>query len=104
MAGRSSSDPGLPFGSPHDAANMPLPYVSATTQARAIARGGSAENRWEYDRNTQLYTRWWAVTFAGLYFDGHRLRPVRWTLDDIQRTIVDDYAVYKEVWSWVYLD
>ena len=103
MAGRSSSDPGLPFGSPHDAARHDS-SVPAFTQSRSIIRGGNEENRWEYDRNTQLYTRWWAVTFAGLYFDGHRLRPVRWTLDDIQRTIVDDFAVYKEVWSWVYLD
>ena len=103
MAGRGSSDPGLQSGSPHDAARHDG-NVSAQTLSRAIIRGGSTENRWEYDRNSQLYTRWWAVTFAGLYFDGHRLRPVRWTLDDIQRTIVDDYAVYKEVWSWVYLD
>ena len=103
MAGRSSSDPGLPLGSPHGAVRHDS-SVPVFTQSQAIIRGGNAENRWEYDRNTQLYTRWWAVTFAGLYFDGQRLRPVRWTLDDMQRTIVDDFAVYTEVWSWVYLD
>ena len=101
MAGRSSSDPGLPFGSPHDALRDDR---SLPRQSNTVLRGGTAENRWEYNRTTQLYTRWWAVTFAGLYFDGHRLRPVRWHLDDIDRTVVNDYAVYKEVWSWVYLD
>ena len=82
---------------------IPPPSVLTTAPSRNISRGGSAENRWEYDRNTQLYTRWWATTYAGLYFDGHRLRPVRWTLEDMQRTMIDGEAVYKETWSWVYL-
>ena len=101
MAGRGSSDPGVPFGSPHIADRDVL---SAQRQSPNVTRGGTSEDRWEYDRTTQLYTRWWAVTFAGLYFDGHRLRPVRWHLDDIDRIVENDYVVYKEVWSWVYLD
>ena len=101
MAGRSSSDPGLPFGSPHGTGHHDR---SVPIQSSTVIRGGTSEDRWEYDRITQLYTRWWAVTFAGLYFDGHRLRPVRWNLDDIERTVVRDYVVYMEVWSWVYLD
>ena len=71
--------------------------------ARTVDRGGTPENRWEYDMNTQIYTRWWAVSYAGLWFDGHRTRPVRWTLEDMQRTVVDELVVYKETWSWVYL-
>ena len=96
-------DQGLPLGSPHDAVHAPPPSVLTRAPSRTVIRGGNAENRWEYDRNTQLYTRWWAITYAGLYFDGHRLRPVRWTLEDMQRTVIDEVVVYKETWSWVYL-
>ena len=111
MAGGSGATPGLPYSLPRDAANLQTPDTAFLTQpalvpalpARTVDRGGNAENRWEYDRNTQLYTRWWAVSYAGLYFDGQRLRPVRWTLEDMQRTTIDDFVVYKETWSWMYL-
>ena len=102
MAGWRIPVPGLPL----DAANAAPPaQTDGTTPApaRTIERGGNPENRWEYDLNTQVYTRWWAITYAGLWFDGQRTRPVQWTLKDIQRVVVDDLVVYKETWSWVYL-
>ena len=83
-------------------ARQPLP-TPAPAHVRTVDRGGNPENRWEYDMNTQIYTRWWAVSYAGLWFDGYRTRPVRWTLEDMQRTVVDDLVVYQETWSWEYL-
>ena len=113
MAGWRDTVPGSPFGPPDAAAPVQAPATTpdvtnpapapAPAPARTVDRGGNPENRWEYDRNTQLYTRWWAVSYAGLYFDGQRTRPVRWTLEDMQRTVIDDFVVYKETWSWVYL-
>ena len=107
MAGGRVTVPGLPLVPPDAAAPVQAagttPGVTTPAPARTVDRGGTPENRWEYDRNTQLYTRWWAVSYAGLYFDGQRTRPVRWTLEDMQRTVIDDFVVYKETWSWVYL-
>ena len=70
---------------------------------RTVETGGTPENRWEYNLNTQVYTRWWAITYAGLWFDGQRIRPVQWTLDDMERTVIGGFDVWKETWSWVYL-
>ena len=126
MAGWQVPVPGLPLyaAPPADAAGttpdpvatqVPVPgppltvappaATAGTTPApaRTVERGGNPENRWEYDLNTQIYTRWWAVSYVGLWFDGHRTRPVRWTLTDMQRTVIDELVVYKETWSWTYL-
>ena len=102
MAGGLVIVPGLPLVPP-DAVTPAQAAGTTSAPARTVDRGGNPENRWEYDRNTQLFTRWWAVTYAGLYFDGQRMRPVRWTLEDMQRTVIDTFVVYKETWSWVYL-
>ena len=80
--------------------------AGAPTQAqvRNVETGGTPENRWEYNLTTQLYIRWWAVTYCGLWFDGQRTRPVRWMLEDMERMVVDGFDVWKETWSWVYLE
>ena len=81
-------------------------YVPAVTPAPApnLDTGGTPENRWEYNRTIQIYTRWWAVTYCGLWHDGQRLRPVRWMLEDMDRTFDNGFGVCKETWSWEYLD
>ena len=80
--------------------------ASAPTPApvRNVESGGTPENRWEYNRTTQMYIRWWAVTYCGLWFDGQRTRPVRWTLDDMERIVVGGFDVWKETWSWEYME
>ena len=69
-----------------------------------LVSGGNPENRWEYRRSTQIYTRWWAIQYYGIWFDGVRSRPVRWTLDDIERIEVGGMIMYKETWAWAYFD
>ena len=71
---------------------------------RDLESGGTPENRWEYRRSTQVYTRWWAIQYYGIWFDGVRSRPVRWTLDDIDRVTIGGMTMYKEIWSWAYFD
>ena len=99
MAGSRVTVPGLPLVSapPAMAAGAPSAAV------RTVHTGGTPENRWQYNINTQVYTRWWAITYAGLWFDGQRTRPVLWTLDDMQRCVIDGVDVWKETWSWAYL-
>ena len=69
-----------------------------------LESGGTPENRWEYRRSTQIYNRWWAVQYYSIWSDGVRSRPVRWTLDDIERIETCGMIVYKETWSWAYFD
>ena len=76
---------------------------STPAPVRTVETGGTPKNRWEYNLNTQVYTRWWAITYAGLWFDGQRTRPVQWTLDDMERTVIDGFDVWKDTWSWAYL-
>ena len=99
MAGWQVPVPGLPLvaAPPAMAAGTP------SAPARTVETGGTPENRWQYTINTQIYTRWWAITYAGLWFDGQRTRPVQWTLDDMERTVIDGVDVWKETWSWAYL-
>ena len=80
-----------------------LAAASIPVSARTVQTGGTPDNRWQYNLNTQVYTKWWAITYAGLWFDGQRTRPVQWMLDDMERTVVDGVPVWKETWSWVYL-
>ena len=100
---------GIPAVSPTVPPHV-LPVAGVTAHApnpapvRDVESGGTPENRWEYRRSTQIYTRWWAISFCGLWFDGQRTRPVRWTLEDMERTVDGGFDVWKETWSWVYMD
>ena len=92
MSGASAAGPG------------PLPPNPTGRTLPDLVSGGTPENRWEYRRSTQIYTRWWAVEYYGVWFDGERTRPVKWILDDCVRIKCGAMTMYKETWAWVYFD